>query len=458
MPFHCEETMLESFLNQDEGKLLEFKENADSPHRIIQTIIAFANTAGGTIIIGIKDKTKEAVGVNDVLKEEERIANMMADSIVPLITPNFQFHTWRNRDFLIISVGYSPMPYYLKSKGIENGVYIRLGSTNRVADRATVAEIQRLAIHQSFDELPNLQAKQDDIDFLHANEQFGLSANKKFDLNVAKSFNLLVQHQSTYYPSNAAILLFGKERRRFFPDAIIRCGRFSGITKNQIIDQQEIDVALPRAVSEVISFIERNTMSGAEIGRTHRVDVPQYPPIVLREAIINAIVHADYSVKGANIQVAIFSDRLEITNPGALPYGLSLEKALSGISQLRNRVIGHVFRELGLIERWGSGLGRMMDVCRTHGMKEPKFEELDHHFRVTLYHDAHLISINVAWQQEIVDYLRQHESVTTKDASVFWKVTERTASSRLKQMLDNGLIFEIGTSPYDPKKKFVLVK
>ncbi len=450
--------MLELFLSQEEGKLLEFKENADSPNRIIQTIIAFANTAGGTIIIGVKDKTKEAVGVNDVLKEEERIANMVADSIMPLITPNFQFHTWRNRDFLIISVGYSPMPYYLKSKGIENGVYVRLGSTNRVADRATVAEIQRLAIHQSFDELPNLQAKQDDIDFLHANIRFGLSANKKFDLNVAKSFNLLVQHQSTYYPSNGALLLFGKERRRFFPDAIIRCGRFSGITKSQIIDQQEIDVALPSAVSEVISFIERNTMNRVEIGRTHRVDIPQYPPVVLREAIINAIVHADYSIKGASIQVAIFSDRLEITNPGALPYGLSLEKALSGISQLRNRVIGHVFRELGLIERWGSGLGRMMDVCRTHGMKEPQFEELDQYFRVTLYHDAHLTSINVVWQQDIVEYLGQRESVTTKDASIFWKVTERTASSRLKRMLDDGLIFEIGTGPYDPKKKFVLVK
>lgn len=450
--------MLETFLNQDEGKLLEFKENADSPHRIIQTIIAFANTAGGTIIIGVKDKTKKAVGVNDVLREEERIANMVADSILPLITPNFQFHTWRNRDFLIITVGFSPMPYYLKSKGIDNGVYIRMGSTNRIADRSTVAEIQRLAIHQSFDELPNVQAKQDDIDFHHANEHFGLYTNKKFDLNVAKSFHLLVQHQSTYYPSNGAILLFGKERRRFFPDAIIRCGRFAGSTKNQIIDQQEIDVALPSAVSEVISFIERNTMSKGEIGRTHRVDIPQYPPIVLREAIINALVHADYSIKGTNIQVAIFSDRLEITNPGALPYGLSLEKALSGISQLRNRVIGHVFRELGLIERWGSGLGRMMEACRIHGTKVPKFEELDHHFRVTLYHDAHLISINIAWQQELVDYLRQYESVTTKDSSVFWKVTERTASSRLKQMLDNGLIFEISTGPYDPKKKFVLVK
>jgi ATP-dependent DNA helicase RecG len=126
--------MLESFLSQEEGKLLEFKENADSPNRIVQTIIAFANTAGGTIIIGVKDKTKEAIGVEDVLKEEERVANMVADSIMPMIAPNFQFHTWRNRDFLIISVGYSPAPYYLKSKGIENGVYIRLGSRIKMSN------------------------------------------------------------------------------------------------------------------------------------------------------------------------------------------------------------------------------------------------------------------------------------------------------------------------------------
>jgi len=339
--------MLELFLSQEEGKLLEFKENADSPNRIIQTIIAFSNTAGGTIIIGVKDKTKEAVGVNDVLKEEERIANMVADSIMPLITPNFQFHTWRNRDFLIISVGYSPMPYYLKSKGIENGVYVRLGSTNRVADRATVAEIQRLAIHQSFDELPNLQAKQDDIDFLYANTRFGLSANKKFNLNVAKSFNLLVQHQSTYYPSNGALLLFGKERRRFFPDAIIRCGRFSGMTKSQIIDQQEIDVALPSAVSDVISFIERNTMNRGEIGRTHRVDTPQYPPVVIREAIINAIVHADYSIKGASIHVALrvrarplIKKFNNTVNSGSKPFVPHIYNSLDGLlPRCRRRMI-----------------------------------------------------------------------------------------------------------------------
>lgn len=449
--------MLESLLSSEEGKTLEFKENTNSLTKILQTIIAFANTAGGTIVIGVTDKTKEVVGIKDVLKEEEKIANAIADSIAPLITPNFQFYTWRNLDLLIISVVYAPTPYYLKSKGAEHGVYVRLGSTNRVADRATIAEIQRVALHQSFDELPNLGASQDELDFIFAKEFF-LSVRKNFDVNVAKSLNLLVPHQSNYYLSNGGILIFGKNRHKFFPDALIRCGCFAGTTKTQFIDQQDIDGPLPAVVDQVLSFIERHTSMRSEIGRMHRVDFPQYPPIVVREAVINAIVHADYSVKGASIQIAIFSDRLEITNPGALPYGLSLQRALSGISQLRNRVIGHVFRELGLIERWGSGLGRMVEVCRSQGITEPKFEELDHHFRVTLFHDSQVKLAKEPWQKDIVKYLQLHQDVTIKDASKLWDVTERTASTRMKKMLENGLVVEISTGNYDPKKKFALTR
>lgn len=450
--------MLESLLQQNEGKLLEFKENTKSLSKIVQTIIAFANTAGGTLVVGIKDKTKEAIGISDVLKEEERIANAVADSVSPLIIPHFQFYTWRNRDFLIISVSYAPVPYFLKSKGIEQGVYIRLGSTNRMADQTTIAEIQRLAVHQSFDEQPNFKAKKEDINFPLVKKLFDSQA-KKFDLNIAKSLHLLVPHQATYYPSNAAILLFAKNRPHFFPDTIIQCVCFSEKTKTKIVDQQEIDMSLPVAVNNVISFVERNTAQRSEIGRIHRVDIAQYPPIVLREAVINAIVHADYSIKGAMIQVAIFSDRLEITNPGALPYGLSLEKALSGISQLRNRVIGHVFKELKLIERWGSGLGRMLEICRQQGISAPKFEELDNYFRVTLYPKTQVSLIaKIPWQQEMVTYLTQNQSVSTKEASKFWNVTERTASTRLKTLIENGVIREVSTNPYDPKKKFILVK
>jgi ATP-dependent DNA helicase RecG len=450
--------MLELFLAQEEGKTLEFKENAGSLPRILQTLIAFANTSGGTLIVGIKDKTKEVIGVVDVLKEEERIANSIADNIVPLLVPSFQFYTWRNRDVLIISVTYAPVPYYFKSKGIEHGVYIRLGSTNRVADQATIAEIQRLAIHQGFDELPHFQAIQSDLDFSRGEEIFS-QVNKSFDLNVAKSLHLLVRSQAEYLPSNGGLLLLGKDRQRFFPNAIIRCGCFSGTTKNQIIDQQDIDEILPFAVGKILSFIERNTAIKSEIGRMHRIDIPQYPKVVIREAIINAIVHADYTVRGANIQIAIFSDRLEITNPGGLPYGLTLEKALSGISQLRNRVIGHVFRELGLIERWGSGMGRMIEVCRQQGITEPKFEELDHYFRVTLYHDKQReMKVSISWQQDLIEYLKSHVDINAKAASIFWGVTGRTASVRLKEMVNDGFIVEVGTGPYDPKKKFILAK
>lgn len=449
--------MLDRFLQQEEGKRLEFKENTKSLARILQTIIAFANTAGGTLIIGVRDKTKEVVGIDDILQQEERIANAVADSITPLLIPSFQFHTWRNRDVLIISVAHCYGPYYLTTKGEEKSTYVRFGSTNRAADNATIMELKRLARHQTFDELPNLHAKQDDIDFELAKQLFA-KVSKKFTIKTAQSLDLLIRHQTSYYPSNAALLLFGKHRERFFPDAIIRCGLFAGATKTEILDQKEINLPLPQALEETLIFISRHTSVKSKIEHVQRIDIPEYPPVVVREAILNTIVHADYSIKGTNIQVAIFADRIEITNPGALPFGLSLEKALSGISQLRNRVIGHVFRELGLIERWGSGLGRMIQVSKEQGIQAPTFEECDNYFRVTLYHEAATSAFRTPWQQQLVDYLIQHNKVTPKEASKLWQVTDRTASSRLAQMREQGIITEISMNPYDPKKHFVLSK
>ena len=110
--------IISELLTQHEGKTLEFKENTTSLQKIIQTIVAFANTAGGTLIIGIEDKTKEIVGLDDVLKEEERLASAVADSISPQIFPSFQFYTLQNRDLLIVSVPHSFCPYYVKSKEI----------------------------------------------------------------------------------------------------------------------------------------------------------------------------------------------------------------------------------------------------------------------------------------------------------------------------------------------------
>jgi ATP-dependent DNA helicase RecG len=148
--------MLEQLLARPESKTLEFKESARSLQKIIQTMIAFANTAGGTLVIGVQDKTKNVIGVENILQDEERIASAIADSVSPTLLPNLQFISWRDKDVLIVTVPHSPGPFYLKEKGEDGGVYVRLGSTNRIADAALIAEIKRIKEHSSFDQLPEL--------------------------------------------------------------------------------------------------------------------------------------------------------------------------------------------------------------------------------------------------------------------------------------------------------------
>jgi predicted HTH transcriptional regulator len=447
--------MLKELLTKNEGKTLEFKENTASLQKIIQTIVAFANTAGGTLVIGIKDKTKEIVGLGDILQEEERLANAVADSIAPQINPSFQLHTWRNRDLLIISVPHSFGPYFVKSKGLANGVYIRLGSTNRLADQQIISQIQRLQEHKYFDEQPNFDCATSSINFSLAKKLFA-DNSKKFTAQTARSLGLVVQHQAKELASNGAVLLFADNPRDYFPDAYVRLGKFLGADKSQILDHVDLSFPISIVLDQILAFIRRHTTMAAEIGTTKRKDIPQYPPIVVREAVINALVHTDYSIKGASINIGIFDDRIEITNPGCLPFGLSMEAALSGISQLRNRVIGHVFRELNLIEQWGSGLGRMQSICLQQGIQEPKIEELGNFFKVTLYHGKSKCLALEDWQKIIVEYLKKYKKISPKKAQSIWNVTTRTTSTRLKKMCELGILAEISTGPFDPQKTFSL--
>jgi predicted HTH transcriptional regulator len=115
-----------------------------------------------------------------------------------------------------------------------------------------------------------------------------------------------------------------------------------------------------------------------------REDRWSVPLVAVREALMNAIVHADYAQQGAPIRMALFDDRIEIENPGLLPFGLTIEDIMQGVSKLRNRAIGRVFHELHLIEQWGSGIQRMTSACQQAGLAAPRLEEIGMHFRVTI--------------------------------------------------------------------------
>lgn len=448
--------MIENFLTRDEGKTLEFKENTKPLSNIIRTVVAFANTAGGTLIIGVTNEKKEVVGLENILKEEERLANAIADSIQPLMTPTIQLSSWRKRDLLVIHVPYSPGPYYLKSKGERLGTYIRLGSTNRLADQPTIDSISRTKQRQSYDELPCLQAMKSDLDFELGKREF-LRVSKKFTPQNARGLELLISHQGHEIPSIGGMLLFGKTEKRMqlFPNTRIRCARFKGKSKVHFLDQTDINDPLPLAVDAILYFVRKHSTVGYDIQSVRRKEVYQYPPQVIREAVINALVHADYSHVGSSIQIAIFDDRIEVTNPGCLPFGLSLETALSGFSRLRNKVIGRVFQELNLIESWGTGLNRMIEICQRQGISPPRFEEMDHYFKVTLYHDVKSSQVLEKWEKIITNHLLKKDQVTAKEAQKLWNVSSRTTSSRLKKMCEKGLIVELSTGPYDPHKIFV---
>ncbi|MBI3900795.1 MAG: hypothetical protein HY324_01430, partial [Chlamydiia bacterium] len=280
----------------------------------------------------------------------------------------------------------------------------------------------------------------------------------KFNEKTCETLGIISSLSGKNLPTTGGILLFGRDHSVLFPDSTIRCARFRGGDKEEILDHRDIGLNLPFAIDEIIHFIEKNSRLEGKIGKVRRKDSAEYPPIAIREAVINALLHADYGMKGCHIQIAIFDDRIEFTNPGGLPFGQTLQKALAGFSRLRNHVIGRVFRELKLIEQWGSGLQRILTVCKKRGLKQPQIEEFNNQFRLTIF-SVRKEDDDVqaqAWEVKLISYFQQTKTITTKAAAKLWGVTDRTARSRLAVLIKEGAIQRIGTSEKDPKALFVL--
>jgi len=444
-------------LSMPEGKTLEFKRDLSSIQPILKTLVAFANTAGGVLIVG-KDDQGNIVGVQDIFNAEEKLGNAIADSIYPSLMPEIEIISIEGKSLLIVCVSHWWGPFYLKAKGPTDGVFVRLGSTNRTAGQELLEELKRVRTKTPFDLMPCLDASRSEIDMDKIKRAFA-DVDKDIDENKLISLGILVPYAKKMVCSNAGVLLFGKNsiRKKYFPNAEARCARFLGTEKIEFIDQYEVEGTILDAMHEIPKFIRRNTRVSAKIDTMRREDIPEYSPILVREILTNALVHADYSISGMTLRVSIFSDRMEIESPGMLPFGYTLDDFVSGISHVRNKVIARVFRELHMMEEWGTGYRRISQVCEEGRYPLPLWEEIGTSIRVTLYpcgsEKIHLKksedSILSVRQEEILSLFQKKPDLTAKEIhdQLHENISERQLRADLLKLKKVNRIKTVGKGP-----------
>jgi predicted HTH transcriptional regulator len=379
-----------------ESKNVEFKENLpEKSIKYMKSVVAFANGTGGKIIFGIADKTREVVGFDkeDVFKKMDAIANAVSDSCEPAIIPDITLQTVGGKTVIVVEVSEGRQrPYYIKALGRDGGVYVRVAGTTRLADEYMVKELLFEGSNRYYDQAlcTGLNVTDEDIDVLckamkeqavkNARTEEQKAAIKDVGRQQLRSWGILIERDGKDYPSNAFAILTGNGGLH----VATQCGVFKGTTKAVFVDRREYTGPLWEQIDEAFQFVLRNIHLGATIVGIYRQDVYEIPPDAIRELIINAMVHRSYLDHGT-IQVAVYDNRLEITSPGKLPMGQTMERMKEGYSKIRNEALAHAFAYMNLIEHWGSGIPRIIDKVKAAGLREPEFIGGEVDLRINIY-------------------------------------------------------------------------
>ena len=277
-------------------------------------------------------------------------------------------------------------PYYLKSKGKDNGTYIRVAGTSRQAFPEKIKELEMEGARISWDELtcvgyPVSEEATEKLcqDIEKFRKKAGMSEHsvKKEQLI---NWKILKQSEGQFLATNAYALLTSD----YFSFSKTQCAVFKGIDRAVFLDKREFTGPIYTQIEEAVDFVLRNIRLGATIDGLVRKEKYELPPEAIREMIINAHCHRNLLDESC-IQVAVYDDRLEVTSPGGLYNGLTYEEVMNGHSKIRNKGIANIFSQMGLVEAWGSGIKRILNAAEEYGLPKPKFQEFDNMFRVELF-------------------------------------------------------------------------
>lgn len=282
-------------IRKGEGKTLEFKVKMPDNKKLVQSVIAFSNTAGGKILIGVKDETGEIIGIDDnaVFEMQDQIASIVYDNCNPYISPEIYSVNIEGKTILVVEVVRgNQKPYYHKAKGKEKGTYFRLGATNRIATLEQIQELERQRRNISYDEEICYDFEFSNVDILPLVKKFE-SIGKPIDEDKLRNLKLIKKEGDKVYPTNGLMILLG-----LFPHCAVKCARFKGNTMAVFTDKKEYEGDIFSILENTQSFILNHINLKGEILGLHRTDTYEIPVPAIREGLINALIHRDYTNQG----------------------------------------------------------------------------------------------------------------------------------------------------------------
>ena len=421
-------------------------------------IIAFANCDGGTLYVGVADDGT-VLGVENADECALQISNMVRDAVKPDVTMFIHYETLDCEGKAVVAVNIqrgTNRPYYLAKKGLRpEGVYVRQGYSSVPATDTAIRQMIKETDGDSFE---NMRSINQALTFETTKKEFE-KRNIAFGQPQMQTLKL-VSADGVY--TNLGLLLSEQ-----CPHTI-KAAVFEGTNQNVFKDRREFSGSLMQQLNEVYDYIDFHNQTHATFQKLLRIDTRDYPEVAVREALLNSLVHRDYSFRASTL-ISIYEDRIEFVSIGGLLPGLELDDLMMGVSVCRNPHLANVFYRLQLIEAYGTGMKKIMGAY-ADAQVQPKITTTNNAFKIILP------NVNVApkatetpkeiekqaalasnpSEEKILQFLTEHQVITRKEAQALLNVSQSTAGRVLKAMVDNGQIKQFGgsrTTRYELPKK-----
>lgn len=371
-------------ISQGESGSLEFKEEQVRPESLAREMVAFANTFGGIILIGVADDGV-ITGISKVAEIEQRVINAARHNVTPALCPTVESVVLEGKSICVVTVGKGTAKPYQTQDG---KFLLRVGSTNRQATQEELSRLFQSAGLVHFDISPVEGTGFDDLDPVRLQDYWQSCYQIPYEdlergeqLNILRNTDILALLEDRWVASIGGLLLFGRQPQRRLPHSAISFAVFDGVTiTDELLDKKELTGTLPELIDQGGALIRLFLPRPSIINGLRREEQEKIPPKVIREALVNAVCHRDYSLVSRKIQVFVYRNRVEIRSPGRLPNTLTLEKIRYGNSAARNLFLLKYLDNL----RYVDGLGRGIPMILREMGERAQFEEIGELFVLKL--------------------------------------------------------------------------